>query len=286
MTQRDVASLIDSAHVTAVTTVDARAALRAAVDAAAYWQPPSGEDVLAADPEVRTALRPLAARLATTEGIDWWWRDRAARQWSIDGDGSAAWLEHDPRATLAAWAQKTHSDEVRAGRERPRDPHASWSGTWWSTPTGLPVTVGHLPDAFDLVEDSFGEALAHSTEVAASPMTLELRTADDWVALCREFPLEVTASRRHDWYRTTGTNERWVIPDWNAVAETADAVHLTVGCYLAAAGRALATGDDFATMIAGWSPDTTVWLSELPVPGGVTTAWSRLPDSGEWLPVA
>ena len=52
---------------------------------------------------------------------------------------------------------------------------------------------------------------------------LEIRCAEDWLRLCRAHPLEVSASRRHDWYRTTGMVGPWVIPDWSTVAQEADA---------------------------------------------------------------
>jgi len=42
-------------------------------------------------------------------------------------------------------------------------------------------------------------------------------------------------SRRHDWWRVTGSAGAWMIPDWVAVAADYDAVHLTVGGYLTTA---------------------------------------------------
>src|SRR5665647_3246998 len=43
-----------------------------------------------------------------------------------------------------------------------------------------------------------------------------------WATLCAEFPREVTASRRHDWYRTTGRSGPWVIPDWSQAGQHHD----------------------------------------------------------------
>ncbi|MFX1760442.1 MULTISPECIES: hypothetical protein [Rhodococcus] len=64
---------------------------------------------------------------------------------------------------------------------------------------------------------------------------LEIHGPDDWVQLCRRFPLEAIAQKRPGWYRTTGRDGRWVLPDWRAVAEVYGGVHLNVAGYLAAA---------------------------------------------------
>lgn len=92
---------------------------------------------------------------------------------------------------------------------------------------------------------------------------LEIRDADDWAELCRRHPLEVTASRRHDWYRTTGRDRRWLLPDWSRVAEEGDAVHLTGWAYLTAATREIVIDDEHSSVIGGWGPDETYWLSGL-----------------------
>jgi hypothetical protein len=39
----------------------------------------------------------------------------------------------------------------------------------------------------------------------------------------------VTKARRHDWWRATGEDHGWAIPDYPAVAADYDAIHLTVG---------------------------------------------------------
>ncbi len=61
--------------------------------------------------------------------------------------------------------------------------------------------------------------------------------AADWAHLCRTYPLDVTNSRRHDWYRVTGRGGRWLLPDWSRVADDWDAVHLSGWGYLTAATR-------------------------------------------------
>ncbi|MBG6192440.1 hypothetical protein IWX64_003412, partial [Arthrobacter sp. CAN_A212] len=76
-------------------------------------------------------------------------------------------------------------------------------------------------------------------------------------------PMNVTASRRHDWFRCTTRDGEWVIPDWEKVSERWDAVHVTVLAYLSSANRALQIDANTSTVLAGWNPDTTIWLTDV-----------------------
>ncbi len=110
-----------------------------------------------------------------------------------------------------------------------------------------------------------------------------------WTLLVQQYPLEVTDGRRHDWYRTTGRVERWFIPDWEAVAADWDAVHLTVAGYLTSATRALPIADDGKwTVLAGWNPDQTWWLTDiLETSAAAPELWRRIDDSSTgWFPAA
>ncbi|WP_200182832.1 hypothetical protein [Tomitella biformata] len=240
------------------------AALGQAVDSARYWQPPEEADVLAEHPVIRSALEPLSERLASDPSTQWFWEPRRAEQWAIDwrSENARPPLPKDPQHTLAKWVRDARVEEESAVRGRPGGPHASWTGHWWSIPLGLVQTVGHLPAALGLVEDSLGWEQATAIPVRGSGRTFEVRSEADWVYLCRDFPLEVTASRRHDWFRTTGRDGRWVIPDWARVAHEWDAVHLTVMAYLSSATRALQIDADTSSVIAGWDPGSTIWLTD------------------------
>jgi hypothetical protein len=83
-------------------------------------------------------------------------------------------------------------------------------------PWGAPHTTGALPDGcpagIPYVEDGFGWTRAVAIPVRGAGRTYEIRAASDWTALCARYPLEVTASRRHDWYRATGRAGRWLLP--------------------------------------------------------------------------
>ncbi|BBE22203.1 hypothetical protein MN0502_10860 [Arthrobacter sp. MN05-02] len=207
---------LTSLEVTQVGSEAIDRALAEAVDTSRPWQEPDGEDVLAALPEVTAALAPLARHVMTSPSTQWWSQGRQLEQWAIDwrSPDDPAPLRGEPSQALAAWARGARAEEVHAGKERPRDPHAPWSGTWWSFPQGTLHTVGRMPLGLNLIEDSFGWEQATVIPVRGTGRTYEIRTGEDWVSLCREHSLEVTASRRHDWFRCTGHDGRWVIPDW------------------------------------------------------------------------
>jgi hypothetical protein len=268
-------------------------ALGDAVANARYWQEPDGDDVLAATPEVLAALRPVAEAVAVAPGAAWWaapldpGRQRAV---AFEAPFDVVVPGRRPAAqALARWAAGTIAGEERALEERPTELSARWSGEWWSVPPReLLRTTDDLGarGAVGLwfVEDSFGAERAAVTPVAvdAGARVLELDGPAAWADLCRRHPLDVTASRRHDWYRTTGRADvRWVLPDWRAVAAEADAVHLTVAGYLTTAGRAVAVDDGVASVLAGWDPGATYWLRDAARPSGPARAWA---DDDGWRP--
>lgn len=121
-----------------------QAALERSVDSARYWQEPDGEDVLAGLPVITAALAPVAEQLVAAPGIRWYWQPRGVKQWAIDWRSSKglAPLPDNPRETLTEWGRKERAGEERAERERPRDPRANWSGTWWSIRTGWSEPLG------------------------------------------------------------------------------------------------------------------------------------------------
>lgn len=287
----DVARLLDAVPLEPLGPDALLDGLAAAVDNARYWQEPEGEDVLAGAPEVRAALRRVAAHVAAHPATRWWTTplDRAA-QWTAAPEGSTPPGPPEGGAThrLTRWRAETVESEARAVRERPADPRAPWSGEWWSAPPReLTRTTralgGSGPVGLRLEEDAGGadRALTRRLDPSADAVVLELDGPAAWVDLCRRHPLDVTASRRHDWYRATGTSTRWVLPDWSAVAREVDAVHLTVAGYLTTAGRALPLGDGRATTLAGWDPDCTYWFVDVPGSHSAAEAWER-DESGAW----
>ena len=263
----------------------ARTALRAAVDAAMYWQSPDGADLVAALPAVRTSLIPIAEALLSSPVGAAWQSARTSEQWAVDWRAAedAAPLPSNVGTLVAAGDQSEREEEARAARERPRDPEARWSGSWWSVPASTLSTREHVADALELIEDDFGPEVATVIPVRGTGRVLEITSARDWAELCRAFPLEVTASRRHDWYRVTGRDGRWLIPAWSRVALEWDAVHLTTFGYLSAATSLIKIDEEYASVIGGWGPDATYWLNDTARESSEPRQhWARPSASGEW----
>ena len=292
VTPEAVASLLSGLRLPPLDQGTALSALAQAVSVARYWQEPDGEDRLAATPVVRAALERVAAHVAGSASVDWWSAPLArADQHAVTWDGRTQASAATVAERLAWWRAEVVDEERRAQTDRPSDPTAPFSGTWWSAPpSDLTHTLrgldGHGPAGLRLVEDDMGweRAVTHRVEVPAGARVLEVDGPDAWAALCREHPLEVSAQKRHDWYSTTGRVGRWVLPDWAAVAAEHDAVHLTAAAYLAAAGTAIPVDDGVASVIAGWNPDETYWLVDAVRPQGTGTEWVL--DDEDWVVAA
>lgn len=280
-----LAELMDALEVPALDEGLIRRALTESVATAMYWQPPDGRDVLAALPVIRDALVPVAARILASPEAAWWQESRAEEQWAINWrePDAPAPLGKNTSSALSAWARNTRTEENQ-WRKRGGGPASAWSGSWWSIPTRLLGTIGRVPGGLDLVEDAPGWLDATAVGVHGGGKTFEIRTPDDWGQLCRAFPLEVTASRRNDWFRATGRDGRWFIPDWERAAGEWDAVHLTVQGYLSCAGRVVELDGDGASVLAGWDPDRTIWLTDaVPEAAAPRQQWHRNQQGDLWV---
>ncbi len=283
---KDCARLLEELPLVSLGARELAISLRAAVDNARYWQPPDGGDVLGALPQMRPGLRRVAEHIARSAFVTSFQRVLdSSEQWSVLPADEDRKLPASVNVELTRWRTAAIEEEQRAARELPADPRGPFSGTWWCTPprslvrsTGAWRDLG--PVGLWLIEDNFGWSDMTASRVSASPgRVFEIDGPAAWVELSARFPLEVTASRRHDWYRATGGTGRWLIPDWSRVADDFDAVHLTVQGYLTAAGRELTVGGEYATVLAGWDPDATYWLLD-EVDVTVQQAWHR--DDLDW----
>jgi hypothetical protein len=259
---------------------DARAlhaGLTATVDFASYWGRPDEEDRGSADPAAREALRPVAEAVvaAASRADQRWWAEPADRA----GQRCTQFLDQDPfpepvltgtAALRTTWLAGTQQDE-RSAHRSPENPDAPYGGPWWSTPepSVLPRTTRRLPElgavGLALVEDGYGWRLARCWPVAVADgaRIYEVDSLARWAELVRAYPLEVSRSRRHVWWNATGRAGRWLIPDYAAAAADWDAIHLSVAGYLTAAGLPAVVGADTSTLLAGWHPDATWWLSDV-----------------------
>ncbi|MHA6526043.1 hypothetical protein [Tessaracoccus sp. G1721] len=267
-------------------------ALGESVGSARYWQEPDGEDVLAATPSVRAALAAVAEAIATSGHVAWWTEGfTASTQFrTLMRDPGLKRRRAAPDELLRAWRTGAVEWEARAAREFPVDPTAPYSGEWWSIPPhDLPRTTRSLdvgPLGLWLIEDEAGwqEAATVAVEVPEGLRVLEVRGPDDWAELCSRHPLRVTASRRHDWYRTTGLGAvEWVIPDWVGVAGEFDVVHVPVAGWLTTAGVAVTVDEGVASVLAGWDPGAAYWLTSSPRDVGEQTLWRWHPREDRWL---
>lgn len=273
--------------------------LRSSVDAAKYWQPPEELDQALAEPAVAEALGPVARAVTAWSAAAWWGnplaRDKQQFVEALDPEWARSAPDGGPALSgaadeLAAWRDSTLEDE-RGAAARPADPAAPYSGYWWSSPvhSRLVATTRALPGLpavrLELVEDGAGWRDVACWHLVPAPeaRVYEIRRPEDWARLAARYPLDVSKSRRHDWWKVTGMAGAWFIPDYVAVASDYDAVHLTVAGYLTTAGRALpldeltAGGTVARTMLAGWNPDETYWLADVLTTAGPPVRWVK-PD--------
>lgn len=286
---------IDPASVSALSEVTVTECLADAVSNARYWQEPDETDVVLAYDEVLSALTPIAQSLLAATATDWW-RDGI----DLPRQHYVQWLDEPatspPRPagdSLARWRATAAREEQEAAK-LPRD--ADFSGTWWSTPSGFDLVhtsrsrrwLGAMQ--LLLTEDDLGwrQARVWPIEPMADARVFAITGPQTWATLVETYPLRVTRSRLHDWRRTTATDTEWFIPDWAAVADDYDGVHLSVYGYLTAPGTAIGLREG-ATVLAGWSPDTTFWLSDVLATGEEPVDWTFVETSGprdEWHPVS
>jgi hypothetical protein len=260
------------------------------VGAARYYQDPDALDLALADPRIQAALAPVATRIAAAAK---WWSDPVdpLKQVYVDKreDGSIRPpVFSGARVVLEAWRNKT----TGPGRRH----RGQWvGGPWWSTPVSfftvedakrygepLPWVAGTTRSrpglgAVELLleEDSFGApaALCWPVRVRMPVRAFEIDNPDDWMELVERYGVDVTGKRIAHWSLATGLDRRWVIPDWLAVAEDYEVVHLTVNGYLTTSGRALAVDTGSSTFLAGWNPDMSYWLSDVLEAAGSPTLW-------------
>lgn len=257
-------------------------ALAESVISARYWQEPDMIDIILSDPVVADALRDseemfellgLDFEMLVGGGVE------LAATWLIDETDSQCVVKPSEQV-LDAWLKSTVARTESATRERPDDPTANWSGHWWSTPPrGLLVSNGETvdgdPAAFSCTEDGPISTRAEIRELTVpEKRVLVIENAEDWAELSKRFPLDITAEVRHDWFRVTGLDVTWIIPNWRDVAREWDGVKLSVRGYLTSATRAIDVGDN-ASMIAGWGPGETFWLNGEGIFVGESEIWEQ-----------
>jgi hypothetical protein len=233
------------------------------------------------------SLLPAADALAQAPAAQWWWEppDSGSQRW-LGGAGQQSARGAALTAALQAQGDADAEEESRTAREWPWTPNqdAVYSGTWWSPPLGSGVftstgPVGPLPAAEAGCElDGAGEERFELWDVGISSgaRIWNITSPDDWGRLVARYPRDVTASRRHDWFRFTGRDGTWLLPDWPRAASDWDGVHLSIAGYISATGLAIPAGDA-ATVLAGWGPDQTLWLNDVFTSVNWAGTWTGTP---------
>jgi len=270
----ELAEAIANAPFPRLTDAALAEAVARTVDDAKPYQPADHSEFVAADPQVIEALRPLARHVVQSPFAGSW-GPAAGEQWEVVKSGREVAPEDvmEPAAVLNFWheAMVTAEDKARAT--------SGGGGRWWSRPPhGLTSATsawrGLGPVALFLEEDNFGIRHAAATPVEAPPeRTYEVTGAEAWAHLCHEYPLDVTHSQREMWREAIGFDGGWIVPDWRAMAADWDAVHLQISGYLEAATRPILLREGVASVIAGWNPDETVWLTARPSVVGAPVSW-------------
>lgn len=239
-----------------------RRALEHTVDNAVYWQDPRDEELVGSIPLLASDLREIARRIAALPETRWWTAPMSEHQYEV---------RFLPFNEVGALDSDLRAAAILADAFRPRRPseRPGYMSGWWSMPpVGLvrtcPSPDGE-PSGLVLVEDGFGQQRAAVHPVTSSrSRVFEIDSGEAWARLCRRHQLDVTNDRSSDWRITTGlADTRWVMPDWRSVAAEYDAVHLQVGAYLAASGTAIEVEPGVHSVIAGWAPGDTFWLTDV-----------------------
>ncbi|WP_213576591.1 hypothetical protein [Rhodococcus sp. USK13] len=276
----DVLEVIQAVDVQAISRLSELGLLNAlafATDWARYWQPPDEQDVMFARPDTVAALHPVAAAVLDSPHTRWWADPVDLGNQRMVGHlpSNEEWPESTMPYRSAAVGLDHWRDHVLAGEARFRTwraerPDNAIGGEWWSIPLPSAALVTSRSrdgvGALELLleEDSFGgdEARVWPVSVRSTPRVYEITNPTDWARLVDAYPLFVPESKRSDWFDTTGEYHDWFIPDWVAVTDDYDAVHLTLHGYLTTPGLAIPlANNEGATVLAGWNPDATWWLN-------------------------
>lgn len=258
-------------------------ALQETVGRALYWQEPDSEDQMLALQQMSAALRPLAAVVAQ-HSPQWWTATMGAGQQRLQPlagptmEYQEAW---QAGAGVRQWYSQAVEEENRSQAHIP-DPSMNYTGMWWSTPIhySVPATTRVLGDfgpvALWAQEDKAktDNAFSYPISLIGPCRVLEINSAQDYARLVEQYPLRMTRSRFHDWYRVSGSVDEWYIPHWGLIAKDYEAVHLTTAAYLEGATKRIPISGG-STMMAGWSPDVTFWVGNYAVLGGAAEHWQQ-----------
>jgi hypothetical protein len=224
-------------------------------------------------------LIPVAERLLSCPAAANWWRPLVADDQRILAfDGWDTFLGHDLGAAISAATGRHKEQNAERASFQPEEETRSrdeangvrYGAYWWSTPKAQVrvESVGPFDgipsiELLDFVDSGSLSGLATVISFASDPAAsvYEVTQPGDWVALVERYPMDATGTHDGEWRYWGGVRGPWLLPDWEKVAGDYAGIHVTIGAYVCSSGRALAVSPGY-TMLAGWVPDGTVWLSD------------------------
>lgn len=285
---RELNELLLQVPLLPVTETTLLTALGRSVDSARYWQEPDAEDQLCSEPELLSGLRRAAQHLADSPLTVWWDRSHdPAAQWVVGvTDQPLPRMRGTAGVLRADTAEKRAMQAKASTRRQPKDPAKQGGGEWWTLPgfgtTSSSGSHGGAPLQLWLEEDGLGAERMAVTQLSARPSDriYEVASADDWAELCANYPLDVSARFRSLWFLSTGRDGAWVLPDLEALSAHWDGLHLSLAAYLALAGTVIEVPGHGASLLAGWHPESTFWLTDPPPVQGPIKLWLRDHEGG------
>lgn len=104
-------------------------------------------------------------------------------------------------------------------------------------------------------------------QVDQSARVYEINDTEDWVRLVEQFPRisAIDAEVREDLSSVGCTDlggwQRCLLPDWSALAEVYDGVHLSWAGFVRVDGQPISLGDKDMTLMRRWGAERTAWLA-------------------------
>ncbi len=190
--------------------------------------------------------------------------DLEAQQWWLGDEVADA---RPPRRLFMAFDHVYGNGEftwagLRTVTDPPAELHAELVSAWELYPG--PISRWRLP-------------------VRAGARVWEIRSVRDWARLVETYPR--TAMAPHQGWELPGPNQHLgelrellavpgqsaarvrtgghLLPDWAAVAEEWDGIHLTWAGFLTSEGRVWDLGGDAVTMLRYWASEQTLWLADV-----------------------
>ena len=221
-------------------------------------------------------LKGLAQSILERPEIGWWFApvDKEAQIWATSRYDTAAPAKFKPPndAPLTYWEQRTNKSEA-----------GMYTCTSFEGRTSL-LTVMDISDvhgpANDLAVEFEYPLKQWRLRVSESARVYEIDSAADWHKLCANYPARsardasdpevsdaagwgkyplATLPRDGDERDFATDMDRWLTPNWAAVAEDWDGVHLTLGGLLTAGKVRCASGAGWS-MLRFWDIEQTMWL--------------------------